>query len=494
MTRHAWTSYMNHAAGFDDLKPIAKEGHNWYPPNTMLNTPVDALDTLFIMGLDAEFRQAKKLVQRLDFGSVTGRISVFETTIRVLGGLLAAFELAGDVCFLNKAVELADKLLPVFNQTENGLPLNYLDLRLGIAYDKQGHFETVTLAAVGTLQLEFQYLSDVTGNATYAEKALFVYDQLQAMHALIPGLFPETLSTKTLDAPGTTFHIGARADSYYEYLLKLWVSTNSSKYEAMYQTASQSIQKHLIKLSADKSHIYIPVVNISKSANGEFASLYGDDFEHLACFSGGMFALGAMTAKSNNNNKSWKVDFEVGKNLTETCWQMYAHSPTGIGPDVVYAETFAPKHPVYKLRPEVVESLFYLWRFTHDQKYRDRGWALAQALERHCKSSAGYHGLLNVSNPTNPGTWDHQESFFLAETLKYLFLLFSEDDVIPLTQNVFNTEAHALSIRGFGKRKDSSLWVSLPDELTYSRTVGVLKEVSEDLKALRYGGVANKGG
>ncbi len=88
-----------------------------------------------------------------------------------------------------------------------------------------------------------------------------------------------------------------------------------------------------------------------------------------------------------------------------------------------------------------------MWRFTHDPKYREWGWAIAQSLEKHCRTEAGYHGLESARYPK-----DRMESFFLAETLKYLYLLFAEDSLIPLDEYVFNTEAHPLSIRRFGKR------------------------------------------
>lgn len=92
-----------------------------------------------------------------------------------------------------------------------------------------------------------------------------------------------------------------------------------------------------------------------------------------------------------------------------------------------------------------------MWRFTHDTKYREWGWAFAQALEKHCRTGAGYHGLTSAKYPK-----DRMESFFLAETLKYLYLLFTDDSVMPLDEYIFNTEAHPLSIRGYGKRASLS--------------------------------------
>lgn len=101
----------------------------------------------------------------------------------------------------------------------------------------------------------------------------------------------------------------------------------------------------------------------------------------------------------------------------------------------------------YILRPETIESYFYLWRLTHDPKYRDWAWEAALAIEKHCKVENGYSGIKNVYDINGPKD-DVQQSFFLAETLKYLYLIFSNDDLLPFDQWVFNTEAHPLPIKG----------------------------------------------
>jgi mannosyl-oligosaccharide alpha-1,2-mannosidase len=109
----------------------------------------------------------------------------------------------------------------------------------------------------------------------------------------------------------------------------------------------------------------------------------------------------------------------------------------------------------YILRPETIESYFVMWRLTHDQKYRDWGWEAVQALETHCKAPGGYSGIKNVYH-ANVLKDDVQQSFFLAETLKYLYLLFSDDELISLDEWVFNTEAHPLPIKGHNKFYRSS--------------------------------------
>ncbi|KAJ3068553.1 Mannosyl-oligosaccharide 1,2-alpha-mannosidase IB [Podochytrium sp. JEL0797] len=479
MARHAWLGYTKYAWGYDDLKPVKKLPHNWYPSSPMLNTPVDSLDTLFILGLKDEYEAAKELVlSKLDFSKMTDRISVFETTIRIVGGLLGAYDLDGDPRLLAKCVDLADRMMPAFD-TPNGIPLNFLNLSSGVAYDYNGGFNGVGLAAAGTLQLEFQYLSDVTGDPKYQKAALYVWEQMQSMNLNVPGLFPDWLDTTSLFAPGWSFQIGGMADSYYEYLLKVWLSTGDEKYYTYFTTAAHSIANYMVATSSDKTHIYIPVTDIQKKGNS-FQSSYRNQFPHLACFAGGMFALGGAAAKGNGH---WEQNFQVGSELTDTCWSMYENSKTGIGPDLVDGESLKARDPTYKLRPETVESLFYMWRLTHDPIYRERGWAIAESIEKYCRNEdGGYFGLKDVNNLKSL-PWDKQESFFIAETLKYLYLLFTDDDTIPLEKYVFNTEAHTLSVRGHGRRSDPSILVPLPT--SFDVPVGTVGSVSKEMQERR---------
>ncbi len=108
---------------------------------------------------------------------------------------------------------------------------------------------------------------------------------------------------------------------------------------------------------------------------------------------------------------------------------------------------FQPEDAHNMKRPEEVESLFYMYRFTRDQKYRAWGWNIFQAFEKHTKVKNGYSSIRNVSNPDNPGYKNKMETFFLGETLKYLYLLFSDNfDELSLDEYVFTTEAHPLPI------------------------------------------------
>jgi len=164
--------------------------------------------------------------------------------------------------------------------------------------------------------------------------------------------------------------------------------------------------------------------------------------EHLACFVGGLFGLSADTL-------DWRSDeaMKAGEGVTETCHRTYNSSTTNVGPESFSTSGtgLTPMDRRSLMRPETIESYFVLWRLTHNQKYRDWGWEAAQGMEKHFRTGAGFSGIRDVNSRT-PVKDDVMQSFFLAETLKYLYLLFSDDTLIPLDKYVLNTEAHPVPI------------------------------------------------
>ena len=235
-----------------------------------------------------------------------------------------------------------------------------------------------------------------------------------------------------------TITLGARVDSIYEYFLKAWVQSGKTDTMnlALYKTHIQNIIDHLVVTSP------AGLVYFQELVNGK---AFGK-MDHLVCFMGGMLALGA------NNIPDRASDMKLAEQYGETCYNMYKQMPTGLSPEIVRFEPDlqfdkGARHNL--LRPETVESLFYLWRFTHNEKYRDWGWEIFEAFRKYCRvPGGGYSNLIDVTREATPESlWqDKMESFFLAETLKYLYLLFDDDSNISLDKWVFNTEAHPLPI------------------------------------------------
>ncbi|XP_021894326.1 mannosyl-oligosaccharide 1,2-alpha-mannosidase MNS1-like [Carica papaya] len=225
-------------------------------------------------------------------------------------------------------------------------------------------------------------------------------------------------------------------DSFYEYLLKVWVQGNKTSavklYRQMWETSMKGLLS-LVRRTTPSSFTYIC------ERNGGSLT---DKMDELACFVPGMLALGASGYGSDESQKF----LLLAEELAWTCYNFYQSTPTKLAGENYFfpsGQDLSVGTSWNILRPETVESLFYLWRLTGNKTYQEWGWNIFQAFEKNSRIESGYVGLKDV----NTGVKDNMmQSFFLAETLKYLYLLFSPPTVIPLDEWVFNTEAHPLRI------------------------------------------------
>uniref|UniRef100_A0A673W7G9 alpha-1,2-Mannosidase n=1 Tax=Salmo trutta TaxID=8032 RepID=A0A673W7G9_SALTR len=440
MMKHAWDSYRQYGWGHNELKPLAKKGHstNIFGNSQMGATIVDALDSLYMMGLHDEFKDGQEWIeQNLDF-SVNAEVSVFEVNIRFIGGLLATYYLSGQEVFKVKAVQLAEKLLPAFN-TPTGIPWAMVNLKSGVGRNwGWASAGSSILAEFGTLHMEFVHLTYLTGNPAYYQKVMHIRKLLAKMDRP-NGLYPNYLNPRTGRWGQHHTSVGGLGDSFYEYLLKAWLMSDKTDTEARktYDDAIEAIERHLIRKSNGG------LTFIGEWKNGHLERKMG----HLTCFAGGMFALGA---DGSPDDKAGHY-LQLGAEIAHTCHESYDRTVLKLGPEAfkfdsgLEAVAVRQNEKYYILRPEVIETYWYMWRFTHDPKYRQWGWEAAQAIDKYCRVSGGFSGVKDVYS-SNPTYDDVQQSFFLAETLKYLYLLFSSDDLMPLESWVFNTEAHPLPV------------------------------------------------
>jgi mannosyl-oligosaccharide alpha-1,2-mannosidase len=443
MMRHAWHGYANYAWGYNEVRPVSKLPHteSIFGGEKMGATIVDAIDTLYIMGLNDEYLAARTWIElNLDFNKFDVELSVFETNIRYVGGLLSIYALSKDPMFLSKAVQIADKLLPAFD-TPSGVPHSNVNVRTGYSRNHDWAYGSAILSEFGSMHLEFIYLSYVTGDPKYREKAFKIRQAIKKAIPRSDGLYNNYMSTDTGQwlARPTHISMGALGDSFYEYLIKSYIQSDGQDVEAyqMYMDAMEAFENKLIFTSTQSRLVY-------------FAELKDTSINHkmdsLACFSGGMLAIGAK--KSVEPVRSRHMSLASG--ITNTCHESCVRTKSHLGPETFLfssradAMAYGPSEKYYILRPEILEAYFYMWRYTHDPKYRAWAWDFVEALEKYCKSEAGYSGLRNVYQPVIKD--DVQQSFFLAEVLKYLYLIFSDDSVINLDEWVLNTEAHPLPI------------------------------------------------
>ncbi|XP_055009382.1 endoplasmic reticulum mannosyl-oligosaccharide 1,2-alpha-mannosidase-like [Boleophthalmus pectinirostris] len=437
--RHAWKGYREHAWGHDELKPVSKSHAEWFGLGLTL---VDALDTMWILGLTEEFAEAREWVEKELTFEKNVDVNLFETTIRILGSLLSTYHLTKDPLFLNKAKDLGSRLMPAF-RTPSKIPFSDVNLGKGTAHPPRWTADS-TLAEVTSVQLEFRELSRLTQDPQYQDVVNEVMRLVHKLPGKHDGLVPMFINTNTGQfSHKGAFTLGARADSYYEYLLKQWIQGGKVEDDLLedYLQAIEGVRKHLVRQTGPSRLTFVGELSHNR---------FNAKMDHLVCFLPGTLALGAHHGLPGSH-------MDLALELMETCHQMYAQMETGLSPEIAHfsLQTSSGPDVLVKpadrhnlLRPETVESLFYLFRFTKETKYRDWGWDILQNFNKYTRvPSGGYTSINNVRDPVNPAPRDKMESFFLGETLKYLFLLFSDDmDLLNLDKVVFNTEAHPLPV------------------------------------------------
>uniref|UniRef100_A0A6Q2XYU3 alpha-1,2-Mannosidase n=2 Tax=Esox lucius TaxID=8010 RepID=A0A6Q2XYU3_ESOLU len=452
MMKFAWDSYKRYAWGSNELRPVSKQGHSSNLFGSIKGaTIVDALDTLYIMEMYEDFDMATEWVEKnLDF-NVNAEVSVFEVNIRFVGGLLSAYYLSGKEVFRKKAIELGEKLLPAF-KTPTGIPWALLNLKSGIGRNwPWASGGSSILAEYGTLHLEFMHLSKLSGNPAFAEKVMNIRKVLNRLDKP-QGLYPNYLNPNSGQWGQHHVSVGGLGDSFYEYLLKAWLMSDKTDDEGkkLYYDALKAIETSLIRKSSGG------LTYIAEWKGGLLEHKMG----HLTCFAGGMIALGADGAPEDQTGHQMEQAAEIAR----TCHESYARTTLKLGPEAfrfdggVEAIATRQNEKYFILRPEVIETYMYMWRFTHDPKYRDWGWEAVQALEKYCRVDGGYSGVRDVY-ASSPNHDDVQQSFYLAETLKAqvaLIVTFSSSALLGLAYRIFLfTIPHRFSI---GLRLSEVCW------------------------------------
>jgi mannosidase alpha-like ER degradation enhancer 2 len=405
---HAWAGYEKYAWGHDELKPLSREPHDWHA-QTLYMTPVDALDTMLLMGLRQEAEKTKAFLDdNLSFDrDVT--VSVFETTIRLLGGLLSAHQLTADPRLLELAENLGRRLLPAFD-SPTGMPYRFVNLKTGKVSGAESN-----PAEIGTLILEFGTLARLTKQPLYYAKPKKALVELHRRRAAT-GLLGEGIDVETGRWTSPKSHVGGGIDSYYEYLIKCQMLFGDRDCGAMWRESRRALNRYL----ADEGPNGLWYGEADMSTGRRTATTYGA----LHAFLPAVLALDG--------------DLRRARRLQESGLRMW--NLHGLEPEELDYRTMRVASPGYQLRPEIVESAYYLFQYTRDPRYQEMGSVFLDALVRHCRTESGYASLKSVVTMEKG---DRMHSFFLAETLKYLYLLFAPD-AIDFRGVVFNTEAHPL--------------------------------------------------
>jgi len=405
----AWQAYSRYALPHDELKPLSREGRDWHPGESLLMTPVDALDTMLLMGLSEEAEKTKTLlVEKLSFDR---NISVknFEITIRVLGGLLSAHQLTGDPRLLALAEDLGNRLLPVFD-SPTGMPYMYVNLQTGKTSGTVSN-----PAEIGTLILEFGTLAKLTKRDVFYEKPRRALAELFKRRSKI-GLVGEEIDVETGQWKSATSHVGGGIDSYYEYLVKCEKLFGDAECGRMGRESLAAVNRYL----ADEVSGGLWYGEADRNTGRRTSTTYGA----LHAFLPAVLAISGDVARA--------------RRLQESGYRMWTLH--GIEPEVLDYRSMKAVSPGYPLRPEIIESAYTLYQVTKDPRYLEMGKTFFADLQRFCRTDSGYATLKSVVTKEKG---DLMPSYFLAETLKYLYLLFSPE-ALDFPRVVFNTEAHPL--------------------------------------------------
>ena len=406
---HAWEGYRKYAWGHDELMPLSHKPHDWYP-HSLLMTPVDGLDTMIVMGLKPQADEARKLIDtQLNFDQDMD-VKDFEITIRMLGGLLSSYQLTNDKRLLDLADDLGRRMLPMFN-SPTGMPYEYVNLHTGAV---RGNISNP--AEVGSLLIEYGMLAKLTGKQEYYDKAKRAMVELYNRGSKI-GLVGSGINVETGAWTDPTAGIMGGIDSYYEYLLKAAILFNDQDCRRMWEASLTAINKYLADQRSNGLWY--------GQANMDTGVRTTTDYGALDAFFPAVLALSG--------------DMDRAEKLQDSGYKMW--NLAGIEPDELNYAAMKIENADYPLRPEIIESTYYLYHYTHDPKYLSMGETYYRSLVQYCRTPEAFAALKNVETKEQT---DDMESFFFAETLKYLYLLFAPPSALDFNSIVFNTEAHPM--------------------------------------------------
>uniref|UniRef100_A0A3Q0SRQ6 alpha-1,2-Mannosidase n=1 Tax=Amphilophus citrinellus TaxID=61819 RepID=A0A3Q0SRQ6_AMPCI len=440
MFDHAYGSYMKYAYPADELMPLSCRGRvRGQEPNRgdiddslgkFSLTLIDTLDTLVVLNKLDEFEDAVKKTMRdvrLDNDVV---VSVFETNIRVLGGLLGAHVMSdllrqrGERMqwyrdeLLHMAKELGHRLLPAFNTT-SGLPYPKVNLRYGVLnpLSRTGTESDTCTACAGTMILEFAALSRLSGNSVFEEHARKALDVLWERRQRGSDLVGTVINIHNGEWVRRDSGVGAGIDSYYEYLMKAYILLGDNVFLERFNVHYSAIMKYI---SQPPLLLNVHMHNPTVSVRSWMDSL-------LAFFPGLQVLRGDLKPAIETHEMLYQVT-KQHKFLPEA-----------------FTTEFRVHWGQHLLRPEFAESTYYLYKATGDPYYLRVGQSIVEKLNAYARVPCGFAAVQDVRTGT------HEDRYcisFLATMFKYLYLMFSEKSQLPIDIDdyIFTTEAHLLPI------------------------------------------------
>jgi hypothetical protein len=413
---HVWNGYKRFAWGYDEFSPIAGKPRDFFVDGHSFGLSIiEAMDTLYIMGLDEELAACIAwLRSHLNF-DVDAKVQMFEAVIRMVAGLTTGYYATGERFLLDGARDLADRLLVCFTKSPSGAPYRFANLKTGAVSDPQSN-----LAEIGSNVLEFGDLSRLTGDPKYLNASMKAYELVIAKRS-------------PLNLLGTNFDVekGAfsgtddvapdePADSFYEYLWGGWQMLGIRQCHDWYRTLTDALLKY--KVTHVDGRLWFKTVDyVTGIPTGDASET------ELIAFYAELVAKGGDLLIGEAFYDSWTAVLD----RYELC------------PEVIFYPDLSVISPRYWMRPEYPNSSFDLWFLTHDEKYRRTAYQYFQALRRHCRTADGYTVLFDVTTrPMRQG--DYFPAYSFSENFKYLYCMFAQTPRFDGNAYYFNTEGKAM--------------------------------------------------
>ncbi|HEY8480962.1 MAG TPA: glycoside hydrolase family 47 protein [Spirillospora sp.] len=421
-----WKAYKRYAWGHDHLLPVSGGHGEFFDAEHPVGlTIVEALDTLYLMGLDAELAEGVRWVkENLDFSRVNANVQVFETNIRMVGGLLSGHLATGERALLDHAKKIADILMPCFEQSPTGIPYRFVNPSTG---EISG--DTNVLAEVGTIITEFGTLSRLTGDPRYYRAAK------KAMKAVIDrrsdlGLLGTEIDVETGEWVNDTATIHPPVDSFYEYVWDAWDLFGDRDFRSWYGLLTKAILKH--EATKINGHLWFADVDID---NGETVTAVQSE---LGAFYAGLLGQSGYRHLGDAYLASWTSVLDKYPVLPE-------------GYDPVSGEATSKGN---QLRPEYVDSCFNLWIVAGpgkrgSEKYRELAYDYYRRQKKHSRVDNGWTIIADVT--TTPVRHDDLTSgYWWSEQMKYWYLMFTNAPRFDYRRNYLSTEGNVF--RGLRRR------------------------------------------
>jgi hypothetical protein len=412
--KRSWDAYKKYAWGDDVLLPLSKKGFNWYEHSLGIS-PYDAYSTLYVMGLMDDAKEIEEYALSMNWDK-DQYVQVFEVNIRILGGLLAIYDMSQNPKILEKAIDFGTRLLPAFN-SPTGIPYHSVNLKTGKVAGNlgKGKGNVINVAQAATYLMEFGILS------YYAKDPKFYQAAKRATKAIFErkskiGLPGENINVETGEWVGIKWHhLQAGVDAYYEYMLKAFLLFGDNEIKEIWDYSKAKIDKYLTHDFKGKRFYTVVDMNTGNILKPS-VSLYDAFFPAVQALDGDL-----ENAEKNQDTWHWQ-------------WKKF-----GLLPSRYHYGKDSLEYPNSEINPEIIESAYYLHQITGKEKYMDMIKTYWNDVNKYCRNDVAYNSIEDVRTMKDK---DYLATYVYAETFKYFYVAAVDKSIFNFNDYIFNTEAH----------------------------------------------------